>query len=147
MDSRILRFLFFSGVNVMKTVNFWFIWRALSNLDEKGAGAKGIVSFDPNSEQSVKNAYVVCVLPWFKKLSDIQQREFMVTLAYFLRKDGFTGSEILSQLVDLDMPRPRDERCLFVWLFECLFPHHSVNEVDIQGVCDNNDVMELSRFN
>lgn len=125
-------------------VNYWYVVAACWSL-EASVGECDWVALDANSELSMKAAYKKYVAPWMKGLSPRSQQLLMVSLAHLLNTD-FDFQTILNCTQDIEMNQPKDNRLLFVWLWEVLYPGMAASDADTRGLVEENDPMKANQF-
>ncbi len=130
----------------MSTVNYWYVIDAFSELVGEEAEQGHPLGIDPNDEQSVRRAIELYVSPWVRRLKPERRALLMTTLAYFLKKQTFTGAEIFANVPDLSMGRPDDERRIFEWMWKSLFPDFSYHGIDTAGCTEDNDMMKAGEL-
>lgn len=102
------------------------------------------LDLDANDERSMKRAFATYIKPWLKDLPTDRQEAFRITLAYFLKQDDFP--EVTWMTHGLSLNDPVDERRVFVWLWEILYPGARPEHTDTKDVVEENDIMGINRI-
>jgi hypothetical protein len=130
----------------MKTVNYWYIWDAFSELEHTEARHGRPLNIDANDEMSMRNAFDLYVRPWVSRLKPESISLLRLSLAYFLKKPDFTGGEVLAHVPDLTLNRPENERIIFEWMWRSLFPDVDYRTIDTSECIEDNDMMKVNEF-
>lgn len=122
-------------------VNYWLIINAIEAIAVDEVVTDTPILVDADDEESVKAAVRECVLPSVMRWSPEKRERLRLSLAYFLRKEPYFVVEMaFTHMQDRYMPDPKDGRAFLIWLWECLYPGESYENVDITNVVEINDV-------
>ena len=122
-------------------VNYWLVIDAIETIavDEVVTDTPILVNAD--DEDCVKRAMRECVVPSVMLWSPEKRDRLKLSLAYFLRTNPyFVAETAFTYMQDRYMPDPKDGRTFLIWLWECLYPGESYEDVDITDVVEINDV-------
>lgn len=87
----------------------------------------------------MRDAFLEYLRPWLNRLRADCREAFRIMLAYFLKKDEFP--KICWMAHGLPFNDPNDERLMFTWLWDVLYPGTSPSDIDTAGVTEDNDMM------
>jgi hypothetical protein len=128
----------------MRSVNHYLIESALSYLMVAEAENGKPLPIDPDDESSAKQSFELYVVPRVRRWSLLRRDRLRLSLAYFLNHPAVLEDDVLANVQDLTMREPSDIQRFFRWLFESLFPETRLSEVDLSGVTEDNDVMQMN---
>jgi len=128
----------------METVNYWLIFSAIGQLMAAEARNGGPLGLLPDVESNIKQAFSLHVKPRIDGWPDRRRERLRLSLAYFIGKPSVLEYDVLANIQDLTMPEPSDFSQFFRWLYESLFPDQPMNELDLSGVQEDNDAMQMN---
>lgn len=127
-----------------KVVNYWLIWNAFGYLEIAEAEKGCPLDINPNDESSSKRAFNQYVRPEVQKWSVKFIDSLRLSFAYFINRPEILEYRILANIPDLTMAEPSDIQIFFLWFWESLFPGENIERVDVSGVREDNDVMQVN---
>lgn len=126
-------------------VNYWLVIQAIESIAVVEVVTGSPVILDPDDEESSKHGFREVVVESVQHWAQEKQNRLKLSFAYFLRKcPDELANEALGQMQDRLMPNPKDEVKFLTWLWECLYPGESYEDIDISGVIEINDVLKTN---
>ena len=124
-------------------VNYWLVIKAIETIAVCEVVTDTPILDNADDEASVKRAIGECVVPSVLHWSSEMRDRLKLSLAYFLRKDPYLVAETaFAHMQDRYMPDPKDGKKFLTWLWECLYPSESYENMDITDVVEMNDVFK-----
>jgi hypothetical protein len=131
---------------LISEVNYWLIGCALGALEEEESRL-GDLEIDPDDARLMRELFSRIVAPRVRNWREIWREKLRVTLAYYIRRRIALDYETFGGLLqDLTMPEPSDMAAFLSLLSDVLFEGQSWEEVRLEGVVENNDVMEINKL-
>jgi hypothetical protein len=130
--------------NSDKEVNYHIIYTALNPLGAEEARC-GDLGWDPDDSVAMKKVFIDLIVPHIQGWPAFWREKLKRSLAYYINQPKILEYEVLVDQ-DISMHDPTDYSAFFRVLWEALFPGERLEDISLEGVVENNDIMEINKI-